>query len=751
MSGADFSPAAMIAANDGHAGAPLLRVTFELDQPVQAVARAELHATALGVFEAQLNGAPVSEEVLSPGWSSYEWRLRYRSYDVTALLADRSVLGFALGNGWAGGRLAFTGRSHFYTDEPAVIATLVVSYTDGSTQVVNTDESWQSAASTTTANDLYDGQSIDARIPTEGWSTPTPSPEISWGGVHVLEFDQSRLTAPIGPPVVRHESLSPQRVWQSPSRRTLVDFGQNLVGWVRLRHRGAPGDTITVKHAEVLENDELGTRPLRSAKATDTFICSGRDDVFEPTFTFHGFRYVELDGLDTVAPGSLEAVVVHSDLERTGYFECSDELLNQLHRNVVWGQRGNFVDVPTDCPQRDERLGWTGDLAAFASTAVFNYDVETFLRDWLADVAVEQSHGDGVIPFVVPDVLKLDEPRKERPNESTCLWSDAGCWVPWAVWTGYGDETVLRESLPIMAGHLRRVRGLLSPTGVWDTGFQFGDWLDPTAPPDDPFKAKADVGVVATACAYRSARIGADSAAVLGESVLEQEFSTMAAGLRQAFNEQYVDGGIITSDCPTVYSLAIVFGLLDPDDLQVAGERLAALARENGYHVATGFAGTPFVCDALVLTGHLDEAYGLLTEKTCPSWLYPVTMGATTIWERWDSMLPDGSINPGQMTSFNHYAFGAIADFLHRVVGGLAPAEPGYRRVLIAPRPGGGLTWARTSLLSRQGPIAVAWEIVDGQLQVDIDLPEGVTGTFSAPDGTLTDVVGRTRLTAAPA
>lgn len=743
----DFSAATMIAADGGDDRAALLRTSFALDRPATEVASAQLHITALGVYEAEINATPVSDEVLAPGWSSYERRLRYRSHDVTALLRDESVLGVRLGNGWAAGRLAFAGNSHYYADEPGVIAVLTITWADGTQQSVTTDETWQSAAAPTRENQLYDGQVIDARIPSQGWSSTDPSPEITWSGVHAVEFDRSRLAAPIGPPVVRHESLSPQKIWQSPSGRTLVDFGQNLVGWVRLRHHGESGQSITVRHAEVLEHEELGTRPLRSAKATDTFICSGGDDVFEPTMTFHGFRYAEVEGIEDLTPEALEAVVVHSKMERIGHFECSDELVNQLHRNVVWGQRGNFLDVPTDCPQRDERLGWTGDLSAFATTAVFNYDVETFLRDWLADLAVEQEIGDGVVPHVVPDVLKFER-REGRPSEVTCLWSDAACWVPWAVWTAYGDPTVLRESLPSMAAHLDRIRSVLSPTGLWDTGFQYGDWLDPTAPPEDPFKAKADPGVVATACAHRSARIAADAATVLGETEQAAGFARFADELRTAFNQHYVHDGVVTTDCPTVYALAIAFDLLDEADRTAAGNRLAELARENQFRVATGFAGTPFVCDALADTGHLDEAYALLTEKSCPSWLYPVTMGATTIWERWDSMLPDGSINPGQMTSFNHYAFGAIADFLHRVVGGLVPAEPGYRSVTIAPRPGGGITSATTSLESRQGPISVSWQL-DDQLHVTIDLPDGVSGTFHAPDGTTTAVSGHTEVSVA--
>jgi alpha-L-rhamnosidase len=468
-------------------------------------------------------------------------------------------------------------------------------------------------------------------------------------------------------------------------------------------------------------------------------------DTFEPTFTFHGFRYAEVTGWPgELTEDSLEAVVVHSELRPTGTFECSDELLNQLHRNVVWGLKGNFLDVPTDCPQRDERLGWTGDIAAFAPTAAYLYDVSGFLSDWLVDVDLEQSHADGMVPLVVPDVLKyLEHPPEFGHPDSTALWGDAAVWVPWALWQAYGDREALARHYPAMTAHARRVEGLLSDTDLWDTGFQFGDWLDPQAPPDDPFKAKADSGVVATACYFRTLRQVADAAEVLGNAEDTTYFAALAERVRGAFGKNYVgEGGRVHSDCATVYALAIEFGLLDASDRQGAGDRLAVLARENGFRVSTGFAGTPFVTDALTSTGHLDEAYRLLMERECPSWLYPVTMGATTVWERWDSMLPDGTINPGEMTSFNHYALGAVADWMHRAIGGIAPAAPGYAQVVIAPQPGGGLTWAKAALDSPHGRIAADWRLEGGRFSLQVDVPEGVSATVRLPRGGPTHDVG---------
>ncbi len=727
--------AAMISPADDFAGAPLLRTEFALVQGHGAVLSAELAVSSLGVFEAYLNGRAAGPDVLSPGWSSYEWRLRYRTYDVKDLLQPTTVLGISLGNGWSRGRLGWNGNRAFYGDRLAVTAQLEVAYADGHRQLVITDETWLAGPSATLANDLYDGQTIDARLVDATWLRPGAALP-GWSSVETLDFDTSRLTPYVGPPVIRHEALRPVAIWSSPSGRTLVDFGQNLVGWLRFTVQGEAGTEIVARHGEVLEHGELGVRPLRRAMATDRFILSGGEDHFEPTKTFHGFRYAEITGWPgELTPGSLEAVVVHSDLRRTGYFECSDPLLNQLHSNVTWGMRGNFLDVPTDCPQRDERLGWTGDLAVFAPAAAFLYDVDSFLRDWLRDLAAEQRAQDGVVPLVVPDVLKYEPAPSSFPRPVTvAIWSDAAVWVPWALWQDYGDRGVLADQYASMAAHARRVESLLSPAGLWDTGFQLGDWLDPQAPPGDPFKAKADSHVVATACFYRTACTVADTAELLGRAEDARRFRQAAGRARAAFNQYYVqENGTVQSDCATVYALAIVFGLLDDRRTARAGDRLAALVREEGYRISAGFAGAPYVTDALTQTGHLDDAYRLLLERGCPSWLYPVTMGATTIWERWDAMLPDGTINPGQMNSFNHYALGAVADWIHRTIGGIAPLEPGYAKVLIAPQPGGGLTWARARLETTHGLVEVHWREAEPDLIIDVAIPAGVSGVIRLP------------------
>ncbi len=713
-----------------------MRCAFDLDPRHGDLVDAVLHISSLGVFEAFINGRPVSGDVLSPGWTSYQWRLRHRSYEVASLLDARSVLGVALGNGWYRGRLGWDDTpGNVYGDRLGLIAQLELSFEDGHQQIITTDNNWRSAPSAVLANDLYDGETIDARLRDDAWKMPNFD-DSGWMPVEDLSFDRSRLVPYACPPVTRHEHLRPVEISTSPSGHTLLDFGQNLTGWTRIRVHGPAGSEIAVRHAEVLDHGELGTEPLRTAKATDRYILSGHDDTFEPTMTFHGFRYAQVDGWPgALSPDDIEAVVVHTDLRRIGTFECSNELLNQLHSNVVWGFRGNALDVPTDCPQRDERLGWTGDLAVFAPTAAYLYDVREWLTDWLRDLSVEQRAAKGRVPLVVPDPLTIQGQGFMNEGGPYAIWGDACIWVPWALWQAYGDRGVLESQFSSMTAHLELIQKKLSPNGLWNQGFQFGDWLDPDAPPDRAWAAKAHKGVVATACLYRSARTVADVARILGRPEEAERYDGLASQTRAAFQQHYLLGdGTIKSDAPTVYALAIEFGLLEDGDRARAGSRLSDLVRENGYNVGTGFAGTPYILDALTNTGHLDDAYKMLLETSCPSWLYPVTMGATTIWERWDSMRPDGTINPDGMTSFNHYALGAIADWMHRAIGGIAPLAPGYERVLIAPRPGGGISWANSSLETPQGHVSVEWSLDGSEVVVKASLPEGVSGVLQLPD-----------------
>lgn len=708
--------------------APLLRSEFDVRAGVK---KARLYMTALGVYEAEINGVSVGDQVLTPGWTSYSHRLRYQTFDVTAMLREgRNALGAILGDGWYRGRLGFGGgRRNIYGERLALLAQIEITYTDGTTERIATDEEWRATTGPISASDIYDGETYDARLEPSDWSQPDYD-DGDWAGVRLIERDLATLVAPTGAPVRRTELIAPIAITTSPSGRTLVDFGQNLVGRLRISVQGAAGQTITMRHAEVLEHGELGTRPLRRVEATDRYTLRGDGrEIWEPRFTFHGFRYAEVDGWPGVLhPDDIRAVVCHSDMERRGWFECSDPLINRLHENIVWSMRGNFLDVPTDCPQRDERLGWTGDIQVFAPTASFLYDCAGFLQSWLADLAAEQASADGVVPFVVPNVL----PGMPVP---AAAWGDAAVVVPWVLYQRYGDVGILQAQFASMRAWVDLLARIAGERQLWDRGFQFGDWLDPAAPPEKPAAARTSPQIVASAYFARSAELVAQAAEVLGRAEDEAHYRALAVRVRAAFAREYITpAGRLLSDATTAYALAIEFGLLSNEEQRRnAGARLAALVRESQHRISTGFVGTPLICDALCSVGEYDTAFHLLLQRENPSWLYPVTMGATTIWERWDSMLPDGSINPGEMTSFNHYALGAVADWLHRTVGGLAAAAPGYRRLSIRPLPRGGLTSASARHRTPYGMAACTWELADGQMALEVVVPPNTMASVTLP------------------
>lgn len=712
----------------------LVRRAFTVSGPV---ARARLYATAHGVFEAELNGVRVGDEVLAPGWTPYHRRLRYRTHDVTDLLAaGDNVLGAWLGDGWYRGRLGFHGGHHdLYGSDQSFLAQLEVTYADGRREVVATDPDWRAAPSPILSSGLYDGETVDAREARPGWSTPGGD-ERGWMPVVTGHRDPATLEPDAGPPVRCTQVVAPVATTPRGDGRVLVDLGQNLVGRVRLSTRGPRGARLVLRHAEVLQDGELCTRPLRDARATDTYVLSGEgEEVWEPRFTVHGFRHLEIRGdPDVVAATRVEARVLHTDMARRGWFSCSDDDLSRLHENVVWSMRGNAVDVPTDCPQRDERLGWTGDIQVFAPTASLLYDTTGWLSSWLRDLALEQAE-DGTAPWYVPVIPGGEMWTPLRPGAA---WGDAAVLTPWDVFAACGDPAVLARQWDSARAWVDLLLARAGDDHLWTGDFQLGDWLDPAAPPDDPAAGTTDRDLVASAYLARSTACLADIAAVLGRDRDAASYRDHAAATRRAIARRWLDAdGRLDGESQTGYALLLAFDLLDdPAHRAVAGRRLRALVEQAGYRIATGFVGTPLVSRALAEAGELDTAYRQLLERSCPSWLYPVTAGATTIWERWDSLLPDGTVNPGEMTSFNHYALGAVAQWLYSTVAGLAPAAPGWRRIRFAPRPGGGLTWARARHDSPYGTVAIGWEIVDGELVVATTVPTGTTAELDLPDGT---------------
>ncbi|WP_250443280.1 alpha-L-rhamnosidase [Actinotalea sp. C106] len=726
----DFVSPSLSAPTTGPRPAYLMRASFRTPASAE---RVRAYVTAHGVYDVELNGRRATDAELTPGWSSYEHRLRYQTLDLgPGVEPGENVLGLWLADGWYRGRLGFNGGDwDVYGSDVAALVQVEVRHDDGRVEQLPLD--WRCSLSPVTGAGLYEGETHDARLEPDGWARAEFDDHAWDRPVRIPRAHFSHaLVAPPGPPVRVTEVLSPVQVEHRAAGTVRLDFGQNISGKIRFTATAPAGHTLTMRHAEVLEDDELCLRPLRTAEAVDTYVFAGRPhETWTPRFTLHGFRYVEIEGWPTgEAPTTVEALVVHSAMTRTGWFESSNELLDRFHENVVWSMRDNFVDLPTDCPQRDERLGWTGDIQVFAPAATFLYDSSGVLLSWLQDVLAEQR---------AQGTMRNFHPWLECgfPGEPSAAWGDAAVIVPWTIYQRTGDEQVLRDHVEGMAAWVDQVDRLTAGTGLWDGSFQLGDWLDPAAPPDRPGDSQTDAHLVATAYHAHSAGLLAEACRIIDDRPRATRYDGVARRAREAFRATFVSpAGRVVSDTVTALAVSICFDLLEGESqYAVAGARLAQLVQDGDHLIRTGFVGTPLVCDALTRTGSVDTAYHLLLQTRCPSWLYPVTMGATTVWERWDSMLPDGSVNPGEMTSFNHYALGAVVDYLHRSVAGLAPASPGYRQILFAPHPGGGLTRASASHRGPRGLISAAWHREGDRFRLTVEVPPGSSGTVQMPDG----------------
>ncbi|HWA86034.1 MAG TPA: family 78 glycoside hydrolase catalytic domain [Opitutus sp.] len=721
--------------------APLLRRAFKITGPVRA---ARLYITSLGLYAAQLNGRDVGDQFLTPGWTDYDKRVEYQTYDVTDLVrTGDNALGVTLADGWYRGFLGYAGARNTYGRQLALLAELRVTRDDGSVQVIVTDGSWKSSTGPVRAADLYNGETYDARMEKTGWSSPDYD-ESGWAGVRLIERTKDTLFAGIDPPVRRTGEIRPVSARRGGNGETIFDLGQNMVGWVRLRVQGAAGSTVKLRYAEVLDRDgNLYTANLRSAQATDRYVLKGggSPEIFEPRFTFHGFRYVGLSAeARPSALNDITGIVVGTDLEPAGTWESSNQLLNRLQQNVVWGQRGNFVSVPTDCPQRDERLGWTGDAQVFARTAAYEFNVAGFFTRWLDDVTADQKQ-DGAMPFVIPDVLS----RHDATLESAAGWGDSAVIIPWTMYLAYGDRQLLARQYPSMRAwveYLRRV----APHLLWNTGHQFGDWLAYAAPSDEARShpgATTGTDLIATAFFAHSTDLLARAAHVLGHEDDARAYAALFGRIKEAFNREFVTpDGRVGESTQTAYALALEFGLLPAGLETEAVRRLAADVVRRGNHLTTGFLGTPYLCQVLGDHDHLDTAYALLLQDSYPSWLFPVRMGATTIWERWDGIKPDGAFQDPGMNSFNHYAYGSVAAWMYGVVAGIAtdPDQPGYKHVLIRPRPGGGLTFVRATQQTQYGEVASSWEVRGETLALTAIVPPNTTATVRLPGAKLSDV-----------
>ncbi|MFF5314750.1 family 78 glycoside hydrolase catalytic domain [Streptomyces massasporeus] len=704
---------------------PLLRKAFATE-PGKKVASARVYASALGIYALEINGRPVGDQVLAPGWTDYHKRIQSQTYDVTRLLnRGDNAIGASLANGWWAGKVGI-GWSRQYGDTPALVAKMRVTYTDGSVQWIATDGSWKAAEGPYVKADLQDGETYDARLKPAGWSR-AGFDDAGWETAATVESRTARLVPQSDEPVRETQVLTARKMTEPSPGTYVYDLGQNMVGVSRLTLTGSSGRTAKIRYAEVLNKDgTLYTDNFRSAKVTDRYVFADSAPVtYEPTFTQHGFRYIEITGVDSPpALTDVRGVVWGSDLPSTGTLKTSDGMLDQLVSNISWSQRGNFLSIPTDTPARDERLGWTGDISLFAPTANYLVDTRAFLSHWMADVRNSQ-HADGDLPAVVPTP-------QGQFADSGVGWSDVMITVPYHVWRSYGDTRILRDNYAAMRKFFQFVResagaDLLEPGR---TTFFTNDWLHL----DDP----TEQGILGTAYYAENARMMADVAEALGDEPSASDYRELSADIRHAFTEAYVSAdGTVKGNSQTGYAMALGMDLVaDPALVGKVGEKFVAKLALTDHHLRTGFIGTPLLLPALSRIGRDDLAYKMLLHKDYPSWGYEIEKGGTTMWERWNSIMPDGEFGPVDMNSFNHYAYGAVGDWMFQNIGGLSAIEPGYKRSRIAPVPGGGLTRGAGSLHTVHGLLSSRWTGRDGVFTLKVTVPVNTVAEVHVPADT---------------
>ncbi|MBC2839326.1 family 78 glycoside hydrolase catalytic domain [Robiginitalea sp. SC105] len=709
---------------------PYFRKEFSIGKPVKS---ATAYVTSHGMYEARINGQRVGDAYLTPGWTSYQMRLQYQMYDVTDLLREgNNAVGAILGNGWYRDYLAWGDRRNHYGNDVSLLMQVNITYADGTTQQILSDGTWMSSTGPVRNSEIYDGETYDSTRELDGWDVAGYD-DSGWDRVQVADFGKDNLIPTENEPVRKHESFEPAEIMTTPQGDVVVDFGQNLVGWVQLRLGGTAGQKVSLQHAEVLTREgNFYTDNLRDADQKATYILNGSSgQVLEPHFTFYGFRYVKVEGF-TPTIDNMTAIALYSDMDQTGEFSSSNELLNQLQHNIQWGQRGNFLDVPTDCPQRDERLGWTGDAQAFFRTAAYNYNVNPFFSKWLKDLSADQLEN-GSVPFVVPNVL--------GPNASgSAGWGDVATIIPWESYLLYGDRELLEAQYPSMKKWVEFIRSR-SNENLWNTGFHFGDWL--FFRPDDDNDGRAavtDKYLISQAFYAYSIRLLLKAARVLGQHEDIREYEALLDDVLAAFQYEYLTpSGRMVSGTQTAYVLALQFDLLPEDQREQAADRLVENIQSYGYHLTTGFLGTPYLAHVLSRYGHSDIAYRLLMQESYPSWLYPVTRGATTIWERWDGIKPDGTFQTPSMNSYNHYAYGAIGDWMYQHIAGIQALEegPGYQRFRIAATPGAAIEHAEGTLRTYYGKIKSAWAFEGDRYIHKVHIPVNTTARLIMPYGTV--------------
>ncbi|HEV7924492.1 MAG TPA: family 78 glycoside hydrolase catalytic domain [Verrucomicrobiae bacterium] len=700
---------------EGMGGLPYLRKAFDLTMPIK---RAVLYVTALGLYEVDINGRRVGDHMLAPDWTDYRKRVRYQAYDVTALLQrGQNAIVATLANGWYSGHIG-NGGFQFFGKEPKFLAQLEVTYSDDRTERIITDASWKTHSSPTLTSDFMAGEDYDARLEIKAWDEPALD-DAHWAPAKAQAKPDIALDAQVMEPVRQICELKPKSMKETKPGCWVFDLGQNMVGVVRLKVSAPAGTKVTMRHAEMLNADgTIYTQNLRGAASVDHYICKGDgEEVWQPRFTFHGFRYVEVSGLPArPSSDAVTGIVIASDTPRTGEFACSDARINQLQSNIQWGQRGNYLSVPTDCPQRDERLGWMGDAQAFIRTATYNADVAAFFTKWLVDVDDGQS-SDGAFSDVSPNTASGGVPG----------WGDAGVICPWTIYQAYGDKRILEQHLPAMIKWVEYLRrhsdGLIRDR---DRGSDYGDWLS--------IGADTPKDLIGTAFFAYSTHLVAKSCEALGRTEESAKYEQLFQDIKAAFTKKYIAAdGRIRGHTQTDYAMALKFDLL-PDAMRPkAADYLAEDINAKGGHLSTGFIGVGYLLPVLTQSGKINTAYRLLLQDTFPSWLFPVGHGATTIWERWDGWTPEKGFQDPGMNSFNHYALGSCGEYLFGYVGGIRPASPGFKTILIDPTIGSGLTWAQASYDSIHGRIATSWKLNGHRLALKVVVPANTTATVCVP------------------
>lgn len=704
---------------------PLLRKTCKLKGKVS---QARIYVSAHGLYQMSINGKKVSEDLFTPGWTNYNKRIQYQAYDVTSSLhAGVNAIGLMLGDGWFRGNLKWDMERNHFGEKLAAIFQLEVTYEDGTKETFVSDNTWKASTGSGLKSDIYNGEVCDARLDKKGWDAPEYD-DSQWNGVTVKDFDKQVLVASESVPVRVVRVIKPINKFRTPKGELVFDMGQNMVGWIHFRLQGQAGSSIKLNFAEVLDKDgNFYMENLRSAKAEDIYYFKGEGiESYEPHFTFHGFRYVRVENYQgDIALEDLTGKVICSDMTETGKFSCSDSLINKLQENIQWGLRGNFLDIPTDCPQRDERLGWTGDAQVFAPTACFNVDAAAFFSKWMKDLAADQ-RADGNVPHVVPAV---------KTGYGSAGWSDVAVVIPWVVYQVYGDRRILENQYESMKAWVEYIRKNAGNSYLYQSGKHYGDWLAFATTRSDYPGATTDKDLIATAYYAYSTSLLSKTAAVLGKTEDASAYSQLFEKIKTAFQKEYMTpNGRLSSNTQTAYVLALAFGLIPEDMKLLSSERLANDVKQFK-HITTGFLGTPLICDVLTEYGHTDLAYMLLFRKDYPSWLYPVTRGATTIWERWDGIKPDGSFQDVGMNSFNHYAYGAIGNWLYGKVAGIQREGeiPGYKSIVIAPHPTSKFTFANAEYYSVYGKIFSGWENGKDGFRLHVLIPANTTAKIILP------------------